>query len=118
MTRPSARAGEDGDCTANDAGSILGTWLGLSKLDPKYSSALDPKATFVGTDYTFQKTIDMSTEAARAIVKYMGGSVTGTGDAERVSFKGIEGEDEGIREQAADGGRVDVAAVGRDPTAA
>ena len=77
-----ARAGEDGDCTANDAGSIIGTWLGLSKLDPKYSSALDPKATFIGTDYTFQKTIDMSTEAARAIVKYMGGSVTGSGDAE------------------------------------
>jgi ADP-ribosylglycohydrolase/PKD domain len=77
-----ARAGEDGDCTANDAGSIIGTWLGLSKLDPKYSSALDPARTFIGTDYTFQKTIDISTEAARAIVKYMGGSVTGTGDAE------------------------------------
>jgi hypothetical protein len=77
-----ARAGDDGDCTANDSGSILGTWLGLSKLDPKYSSALDMKQTFIGTDYTFQKTIDMSTEAARAIVKYVGGSVTGTGDAE------------------------------------
>jgi hypothetical protein len=77
-----ARAGDDGDCTANDSGSIMGTWLGLSKLDPKYSSALDMKATFIGTDYTFQKTIDMSTEAARAIVKYMGGSVTGTGDSE------------------------------------
>ena len=76
-----ARAGEDGDCTANDSGSIIGTWLGLSKLDPKYSSALDANAKFIGTDYTFQKTIDNSTEAARAIVTYMGGSVTGTGTA-------------------------------------
>lgn len=76
------RGGLDGDCTSNDVGSIIGTFLGKSKLDAIYYSALDPSRTFVNTGISYSDVIADSLTVARSIIVARGGSVAPTEDGD------------------------------------
>lgn len=78
----SMRAGQDSDCNPNNAGSIIGNWLGYAKIPTIYKSGLDRSLKWPYTDYTFDKAIEVSTDLARQIMLFNGGSVSGSGNSE------------------------------------
>jgi len=56
----STRCGQDSDCNPSNAGGILFTTVGFSKLPARFSAALDPTGKFSHTPYDFPKLIEVS----------------------------------------------------------
>ena len=76
------RCGQDSDCNPSNAGGVLGTTIGKSKLAPKFISELDPDGVFSHTAYNFPALVEVCEKLARqAVVKY-GGRIEKTDDGD------------------------------------
>jgi len=71
----SMRCGQDSDCNPSNAGGILFTSIGFSKLPERFTSALDETKEFSHTAYTFPKLIDVCTKLVREAVERSGGRI-------------------------------------------
>lgn len=71
----STRCGQDSDCNPSNAGGILFTTLGFSKLPERFTKALDPNGKFSHTPYTFPKLIEVSEMLARQALERSGGGI-------------------------------------------
>ena len=76
------RGGLDGDCTSNDVGSIIGTFLGKARIPSMFYAQLDPSRTFSNSGVSFTQVIADSVAAARSIVLARGGQVTPLANAD------------------------------------
>ncbi|MHC5053267.1 MAG: ADP-ribosylglycohydrolase family protein [Planctomycetota bacterium] len=69
----SMRCGQDSDCNPSNAGGVLFTTLGLSKLPEKFTSALNMEGKFSHTRYDFPGLVEASKKLVRqAVVRYGG----------------------------------------------
>jgi len=71
----SARCGQDSDCNPSNAGGILFTTIGFSKLPDKFKSALNPKGKFSHTPYNFPMLTKVCEKLVRQAVKRAGGRI-------------------------------------------
>ena len=71
----STRCGQDSDCNPSNAGGILTTTIGFSKLPECYTSAMDLKTVYSHTEYNFPKLVDACESIARQIVVKRGGRI-------------------------------------------
>ncbi|MDR0869562.1 MAG: ADP-ribosylglycohydrolase family protein [Planctomycetaceae bacterium] len=71
----STRCGQDSDCNPSNAGGVLFTTLGFSKLPPRFSEKLDEEKKFSFTEYNFPALINVCDELARQAVRYSGGKI-------------------------------------------
>ncbi len=78
----SMRCGQDSDCNPSNAGGVLGTTMGKSKMTPKFVSELNPDGVFSHTAYSFPALVEVCEKLARqAVVKY-GGRIEKTDDGD------------------------------------
>lgn len=76
------RCGQDSDCNPSNAGGVLGTTIGQSKMAPKFVSELNPDGVFSHTAYSFPALVAVCEKLARqAVVKY-GGRIEKTADGD------------------------------------
>ncbi|MDR2440465.1 MAG: ADP-ribosylglycohydrolase family protein [Planctomycetaceae bacterium] len=71
----STRCGQDSDCNPSNAGGILFTTLGFSKLPSRFSEKLDETKKFSYTAYDFPALIDVCEKLARQAVVQSGGRI-------------------------------------------
>ncbi|MDR3108241.1 MAG: ADP-ribosylglycohydrolase family protein [Planctomycetaceae bacterium] len=71
----STRCGQDSDCNPSNAGGVLFTTLGFSKLPPRFSEKLDEKTKFSYTEYNFPALLDVCEKLARQAVLQSGGKI-------------------------------------------
>ena len=69
------RCGQDSDCNPSNAGGVLFTTIGFSKLPERFKSALDRNATFSHTPYSFPKLVEVCEKLARQAVLKSGGRI-------------------------------------------
>jgi len=69
----STRCGQDSDCNPSNAGGILFTSIGFSKLPEKFKSALNPEGKFSHTPYNFPTLVQVCEELVWQAVKRAGG---------------------------------------------
>jgi hypothetical protein len=69
------RCGQDSDCNPANAGGVLFTTIGLSKLPERFTSDLDRSAVFSHTEYSFSRLVKVCEELARQAVLRSGGRV-------------------------------------------
>ncbi len=69
----SMRCGQDSDCNPSNAGGVLGTTIGKSKMSPRFVSEINPDGVFSHTAYSFPALVEVCEKLARqAVVKYGG----------------------------------------------
>ena len=71
----STRCGQDSDCNPSNAGGVLFTTVGFSKLPARFTSALNEENKFSHTPYNFPKLIAVSEELVRQAVVKAGGRI-------------------------------------------
>jgi hypothetical protein len=71
----STRCGQDSDCNPSNAGGVLFTTLGFSKLPPRFSEKLDESRKFSHTEYNFPLLLDVCEKLARQAVIKQGGRI-------------------------------------------
>ncbi|MDR2116536.1 MAG: ADP-ribosylglycohydrolase family protein [Planctomycetaceae bacterium] len=71
----STRCGQDSDCNPSNAGGVLFTTLGFSKLPPRFSEKLDETKKFSYTAYDFPALVDVCEKLARQAVLQYGGRI-------------------------------------------
>ena len=64
----STRCGQDSDCNPSNAGGVLFTTIGTSKLPERFTSALDPEGKFSHTPYTFPALVEVCEKLVRQAV--------------------------------------------------
>ena len=80
----STRCGQDSDCNPSNAGGILFTTIGFSKLPEKFKSALNPEGKFSHTPYNFPTLINVCEKLVRQAVKRAGGRIEKNANGEEV----------------------------------
>ena len=80
----SIRCGQDSDCNPSNAGGVLFTTIGFKNLPERFTSALNPNATFSHTPYSFPKLIEVCEKLARQAVVKSGGRVEKDANGEEV----------------------------------
>ncbi len=80
----STRCGQDSDCNPSNAGGILFTTIGFSKLPDRFTSALNPEGKFSHTPYNFPTLVQVCEKLARQAVKRAGGRIEKNADGEEV----------------------------------
>jgi len=80
----STRCGQDSDCNPSNAGGVLFTTIGFSKLPEKYKSALDPEGKFSHTPYNFPTLINVCEKLVRQAVERAGGRIEKDANGEEV----------------------------------
>jgi len=80
----SMRCGQDSDCNPSNAGGILFTTLGLSKLPARFTSALNMRGKFSHTRYDFPGLVEASKKLVRQAVVRYGGRLERDGSGEEV----------------------------------
>ncbi len=68
------RAGQDSDCNANNAASIVGTMLGFKRI-PKQFKGIKMNRRLAGTDYTLARVIKVNRQLAEQVTIERGGAV-------------------------------------------
>jgi hypothetical protein len=68
------RGGQDTDCNASNAASILGTWLGRRRI-PKRFTHVAMNRRIAGTNYTLARAISVNRQLAVALTSLRGGTV-------------------------------------------
>ncbi|MBR4744076.1 MAG: ADP-ribosylglycohydrolase family protein [Oscillospiraceae bacterium] len=69
----STRCGQDSDCNPSSAASILGNYLGASRLEEQYTKDLDwDGRKFSNTDYTFRDVAELSLRQTREVLEGSG----------------------------------------------
>jgi hypothetical protein len=76
----STRCGQDSDCNPSNAGGVLFTTVGFSKLPERFTSALDEQKYFSHTAYNFDKLITVSETLVRQAVEKAGGRIEKNAD--------------------------------------
>ncbi len=71
----STRCGQDSDCNPSNAGGILFTTMGFSKLPDRFKSALNEEGVFSHTAYNFPRLIEVSERLVRQAVTRAGGRI-------------------------------------------
>jgi len=71
----SMRCGQDSDCNPSNAGGVLFTTIGFSKLPERFTSALDAKGKFSHTPYDFPTLTEVCVKLVRRAVRRAGGRV-------------------------------------------
>jgi hypothetical protein len=84
------RCGQDSDCNPANAGGILGTVLGRSKLPAKFTSAIDPTGVFSHTAYNVPSLIQVSEKLVREAVVRRGGRIEKDADGTEVLVIPVE----------------------------
>ncbi|MHC4125734.1 MAG: ADP-ribosylglycohydrolase family protein [Planctomycetota bacterium] len=69
------RCGQDSDCNPSNAGGVLFTTIGFSKLPGRFTSALDPDGKFSHTTYNFPMLVEVCRKLTRQAVERAGGRV-------------------------------------------
>ncbi len=80
----STRCGQDSDCNPSNAGGILFTTMGFSRLPQRFTSALNPEGKFSHTPYNFPTLIEVCEKLARQAVIASGGRIEKTADGDEV----------------------------------
>jgi len=80
----STRCGQDSDCNPSNAGGILFTTMGFSKLPERFTSALNPEGEFSHTPYNFPTLVQVCEELACQVVLWAGGWIETDADGEEV----------------------------------
>ncbi len=80
----STRCGQYSDCNPSNAGGILFTTMGFSKLPERFKSALDPAGKFSHTPYNFPKLIEVCEKLVRQAVVQAGGKMEKNDNGEDV----------------------------------
>ena len=80
----STRCGQDSDCNPSNAGGILFTTIGFSKLPERFKSALDPDGKFSHTPYNFPKLIEVCEKLVHQAVAQSGGRIEKNPDGEQI----------------------------------
>jgi hypothetical protein len=78
------RCGQDSDCNPSNAGGILFTTFGASKIPPRFTEKLDMGAKFSHSTYTLPKVYEVAEKLARAVVLKAGGRIEKAADGEEV----------------------------------
>ncbi len=78
------RCGQDSDCNPSNAGGVLFTTIGKSKLPERFTSALNPKGVFSHTAYNFPQLVEVCEELTRQAVVDCGGKIEKAADGEEV----------------------------------
>jgi len=71
----SCRAGQDSDCNPSNAGGVIFTTVGFSKLPERFTSALDPAPKFSHTEYNFPALVEVCRKLAVQAVTRAGGRI-------------------------------------------
>jgi len=67
------RCGQDSDCNPANAGGVLFTTIGRSKLPERFTKELNPEGVFSHTAYNFPRLVEVCEKLARqAVVRYGG----------------------------------------------
>jgi hypothetical protein len=74
----SMRCGQDSDCNPSNAGGVLATTIGRSKLAPRYVSEINPAGVFSHTAYSFPALVEVCEKLARQAVVKHGGRIEKT----------------------------------------
>ena len=80
------RCGQDSDCNPANAAGILGTVLGRSQLDRKFTDALKTDIKFSHTPYTFPALIAVCEKLTRQAVVRSGGKIETDAQGNAVLF--------------------------------
>ncbi|MHC4424029.1 MAG: ADP-ribosylglycohydrolase family protein [Planctomycetota bacterium] len=80
----STRCGQDSDCNPSNAGGVLFTTIGFSKLPEKFKSALNPEGKFSHTPYNFPMLTKVCEKLVRQAVKRAGGRIEKDTNGEEV----------------------------------
>ncbi|MHC4800431.1 MAG: ADP-ribosylglycohydrolase family protein, partial [Planctomycetota bacterium] len=80
----STRCGQDSDCNPSNAGGVLFTTIGFSKLPDRFTSALNPEGEFSHTPYTFPKLIEVSKKLVRQAIARSGGRIEKNDDGQEI----------------------------------
>ena len=71
----STRCGQDSDCNPSNAGGVLFTTLGFSKLPARFTEKLDMTTKFIYTEYNIPALLDVCEKLARQAVAKEGGFI-------------------------------------------
>jgi hypothetical protein len=71
----STRCGQDSDCNPANAGGVLFTTMGMSKLPERFTSELDRSAVFSHTEYSFSRLVKVCEALVRQAVVRSGGRI-------------------------------------------
>jgi len=82
--RIATRCGQDSDCNPSNAGGVLFTTLGFSKIPDRFKSALDLETRFSYTPYHFPTLIEVCEKLARQVVVQAGGRIETDAGGEEV----------------------------------
>jgi hypothetical protein len=80
----STRCGQDSDCNPSNAGGILFTTIGFSKLPARFKSALNEEGVFSHTAYNFPRLTAVCEKLVREAVTRAGGRIERTASGEEV----------------------------------
>ncbi len=80
----STRCGQDSDCNPSNAGGVLFTTLGFSKLPARFTGKLDETGVFSHTAYNFPALIDVCEKLARQAIEKEGGFIEKNADGKEV----------------------------------
>ena len=72
--RTTIQAGQDTDCNASNAASIVGSWLGRKRI-PKQFKRVALNRRIAGTDYTLARAISVNRDLAEQLTTLRGGTV-------------------------------------------
>jgi len=80
----STRCGQDSDCNPSNAGGVLFTTIGFSKLPERFKSALNEEGVFSHTAYNFPRLISVCEKLTRQAIIQAGGRVEKNASGEEV----------------------------------
>jgi hypothetical protein len=80
----STRCGQDSDCNPSNAGGVLFTTLGFSKLPARFTEKLDMETKFIYTEYNVPALLDVCEKLARQAVVKEGGFIEKNAQDEEV----------------------------------
>lgn len=69
------RCGQDSDCNPSNAGGVLFTTIGRSKLPKRFTCKLNEKEVFSHTEYNFARLVEVCEKLARQAVLQQGGKI-------------------------------------------
>lgn len=69
------QCGQDSDCNPSTAGGILFATIGFSHIPSQFKGMLDRKAKFAGSNYDFDKLINVCVKLARQVILRTGGKI-------------------------------------------
>lgn len=95
----SCRCGQDSDCNPSNAGGVLFTTIGASKVPARFTEKLNLKGKFSYSDYTLPKVYEVCEKLARQAVVRAGGKIEKDAQGEEVMLIPVQTPKPGMLEQ-------------------